>query len=176
MSSNSSIDNVPKPTSRPVGERAELVGSTVPEPPFPIRIQGQVEKGFGRGSKDLGCPTANLPSQNALKPGLEKNGIYFGLAKVNGTAVKEMVMSVGYCPVYGNTSRSVEIHVLHDFGRDFYGENLRAIVLGYIRPEYNYTSKDALISDIETDKKVAKNSMAREGYQVFAQDEFFNDD
>lgn len=33
-----------------------------------------------------------------------------------------------------------EVHILHDFGHDFYGELLKVVVLGFIRPEYNYTS------------------------------------
>lgn len=30
---------------------------------------------------------------------------------------------------------------MHPFKRDFYGYEMRAIVLGYIRPELNYTSR-----------------------------------
>jgi Riboflavin kinase len=37
--------------------RPMIVGSDVPEPPYPIALTGAVQKGFGRGGKDLGCPT-----------------------------------------------------------------------------------------------------------------------
>lgn len=38
--------------------RPDIVGSEAPEsPPYPIYLLGTVEKGFGRGGKDLGCPT-----------------------------------------------------------------------------------------------------------------------
>lgn len=37
--------------------RPEIVGPDVPEPPFPIKLAGPVQKGYGRGGKDLGCPT-----------------------------------------------------------------------------------------------------------------------
>jgi hypothetical protein len=30
---------------------------------------------------------------------------------------------------------------MHDFQCDFYGHEMRAIVLGYIRPELDYTSR-----------------------------------
>lgn len=30
---------------------------------------------------------------------------------------------------------------MHEFGADFYGYELRALVLGYIRPELDYTSR-----------------------------------
>lgn len=32
---------------------------------------------------------------------------------------------------------------MHDFKSDFYGHNMKAIVLGYIRPELDYTSRGA---------------------------------
>ena len=40
--------------------RADIVGSDKPEAPYPIYLRGTVEEGFGRGGKDLGCPTGSL--------------------------------------------------------------------------------------------------------------------
>ena len=37
--------------------RPEIVGPEEPQLPFPIVLTGAVQKGFGRGGKDLGCPT-----------------------------------------------------------------------------------------------------------------------
>lgn len=37
--------------------RPEIVGPETVEPPFPIFLSGAVQRGFGRGGKDLGCPT-----------------------------------------------------------------------------------------------------------------------
>lgn len=56
-------------------------------------------------------------------------------------------MSVGFNPFYNNTVRSAEVHIMHDFENDFYGKEMRVIVLGYIRPEYNYTSKGSPIRE-----------------------------
>ena len=39
--------------------RPQIVGPESPEPPFPVRLNGPVQKGFGRGGKDLGCPTGS---------------------------------------------------------------------------------------------------------------------
>jgi len=36
-----------------------------------------------------------------------------------------------------------EIHIMHPFNSDFYGHEMKAIVLGYIRPELDYTSRGA---------------------------------
>ncbi len=42
--------------------------------------------------------------------------------------------------------RTAEPWILHDFGHDFYGEQLRLVVAAYIRPEANFDSLDALVA------------------------------
>ncbi len=72
------------------------------KPITPVRIKGPVVKGFGRGSKELGIPTANLDVQilgqeilDAVPP-----GVYFGYCLVSNTEpvnqVHKMVMSIGW--------------------------------------------------------------------------------
>jgi riboflavin kinase len=90
----------------PSKERPSIVGADKPCPPFPIYLKGPVIKGFGRGSKELGIPTANLSDEH-VQDAFKDTGIYFGYAQVEGHgSVKEMVMSVGYNPFYKNTVRS----------------------------------------------------------------------
>ncbi|WFC97438.1 riboflavin kinase [Malassezia yamatoensis] len=134
--------------------RPLICGSETPQPPFPVYLQGQVEHGFGRGSKQLNCPTANLPIASLDDPraelGVEKTGVYFGFAQVawhSETSVKDserevypMVMSIGWNPHFKNTKKTVEVHILHDYPDDFYGQDMRVVVLGYIRPEKQYDS------------------------------------
>jgi len=43
------------PTGR--HKRPSIVGPETPEHPFPVYLKGEVIRGFGRGGKDLGCPT-----------------------------------------------------------------------------------------------------------------------
>lgn len=78
---------------------------------------------------------------------------------------------------------------MHEYSTDFYGSEMRVMVLGYIRPELDYTTRgtlihlseepysnhnsEALIEDIETDKKVAISSLARSAYAKYASDDFF---
>lgn len=53
---------IPKPEVRTDKGRAArplIVGPDAPEPPFPVTLVGDVQKGFGRGGKDLGCPTGS---------------------------------------------------------------------------------------------------------------------
>lgn len=72
------------PTDR--SQRPTIVGPDAgPEKPFPIYLQGTVQRGFGRGGKDLGCPTANLPSRVLNASEELKNaptGVYFGWARI----------------------------------------------------------------------------------------------
>ncbi|KAF8528859.1 riboflavin kinase [Hysterangium stoloniferum] len=165
--------------------RPQIVGDdSGPNSPFPVRLAGPVQRGFGRGGKDLGCPTANLPDES-LEPiaSVTEPGIYFGYAQVlppegkpwleDDRKVLPMVMSLGWNPFYKNEKLTAEIHILHDYNSDFYGYELRAIVLGYIRPELDYTSRDALIVDIETDKTVGKASLSRPTYEIYQQDPHF---
>jgi hypothetical protein len=63
--------------------RPMIVGPSSPEPPYPLRMVGQVTKGFGRGSKELGIPTANLPDDaigGLVHLGF--TGVYYGFARV----------------------------------------------------------------------------------------------
>ncbi|EAU84556.2 riboflavin kinase [Coprinopsis cinerea okayama7 len=166
--------------------RPEIVGPDAPEPPFPIALEGKVQRGFGRGGKDLGCPTANLPDESTTAmSSVTKTGIYYGYAQVIppkdeptqlrrvDTKVLPMVMSLGWNEFYKNKRLTAEIHIMHKFESDFYGYEMKAIVLGYIRPEFDYISREALIEDIEFDKRVALNCLQRPAYQEYSKDPFF---
>lgn len=83
-----------------------------------------------------------------------------------------MVMSIGWNPFYKNTVRSVEVHILHTFPRDFYGAWMNLMICGFIRPEYDYLSKEALVEDIRTDIEVARRSLGREAYGSLRGDGF----
>ena len=88
-------------------------------------LRGAVATGFGRGSKKLGVPTANLPCslfQDELDD-LER-GVYIGGAAVRGE-VHKCVANVGFSPTFAdeqNPEKIVEAHILNQFDGDFYGE------------------------------------------------------
>ena len=202
---------------RPDGPRPLVVGPDAPEPPFPIAVSGPIVKGFGRGSAELGIPTANIPLAGLSVGGhgeLE-SGVYYGWAGVAidaegvqvtvggsvekagvtnqedghsdqksgsesttttttmmslsqtvlGGTIFPMVMSLGYNPYYKNTVRSIEVHILHRFPRDFYGAKMNLLICGFIRPEYDYVSKESLVEDINVDIEVARRSLERAGYR-----------
>ncbi|EGO01659.1 hypothetical protein SERLA73DRAFT_85449 [Serpula lacrymans var. lacrymans S7.3] len=167
--------------------RPTIVGPDTPEPPFPVRASGPVQRGFGRGGKDLGCPTANLPDESLPQlQDITTTGVYYGFAQVSPPKDQEsafsaedahvlpMAMSIGWNPFYKNERLTAEVHLMHEFKSDFYGYNMKVIVLGYIRPQLDYTSREALIEDIETDKQVALRCLARPEYEKFASDTYFD--
>eukprot|EP00730_Choanoeca_flexa_P020195 TRINITY_DN9876_c0_g1_i5.p1 TRINITY_DN9876_c0_g1~~TRINITY_DN9876_c0_g1_i5.p1 ORF type:complete len:149 (+),score=18.61 TRINITY_DN9876_c0_g1_i5:177-623(+) len=127
----------------------------------PMELEGEVVKGFGRGSKELGIPTANFPEDVVDNlPESVSQGIYYGWAQVNKGPVYMAVMSVGWNPYYKNTKKSAEVHILHQFEDDFYGETMRMLVLGHIRPERNFDSLEALIAAINEDIRMTKEALA----------------
>ncbi|KAK5133874.1 hypothetical protein LTR08_007205 [Meristemomyces frigidus] len=174
--------------NRPDGPRDPTAGPDGgPEPPFPLRLNGKVIKGFGRGSSELtnfaitqlGIPTANIPISGLSVGGHEavESGVYYGFAGLSpsaatshASAVYPMVMSIGWNPFYKNTVRSVEVHIMHEFATDFYGCHMNLVILGFIRPEYDYLGRDALVEDIRTDIAVAGRSLERKGYEGFSGD------
>ena len=48
---------------------------------------------------------------------------------------RKMVMNIGQNPTVNTQDAplTVEVHVMHDFGADFYGEAMRVVVTGFIR-------------------------------------------
>ncbi len=65
-------------------------------------------KGFGRGSKELGIPTANYPEEVVEKLPSELNtGVYCGWASVDNGDVHKMVLSLGWNPYYKNEKKSM---------------------------------------------------------------------
>ncbi|KAJ2850248.1 riboflavin kinase [Coemansia brasiliensis] len=157
-------------------QRALIVGPDTLQEPFPIFVEGQVVKGFGRGGKQLGIPTANLPS-SIVDQNLDavSIGVYYGWATVEGDdTVRPMVMSLGWNPYFKNEKKSAEVHIIHDYPCDFYGKLLKVAILSYVRPERDYQSLDDLVQDIKWDIKVAIESLKRPAYDQVKHVEFFS--
>ncbi|XP_050034819.1 riboflavin kinase isoform X1 [Dermacentor andersoni] len=143
---------------------------------LPLFLRGTVVKGFGRGSKQLGIPTANFSQELVSKIPAELDcGVYYGWASVNDGPVNKMVMSVGWNPYYKNEKKSVETHIMHKFDQDFYGAMLKVVVLGYLRPEKNFGSLDELVSAIKADMQNADESLNREEWRLFKNHRFFTE-
>lgn len=141
---------------------------------LPYFCRGDVVRGFGRGSKELGIPTANFPDSVVDNlPADITTGIYYGWASVANGDVHKMVMSIGWNPYYKNTKKSMETHIIHTFKEDFYGEILSIVIVGYIRPEKTFESVDALITAIYSDISMAKEKLDLPEYRSIKEDNFF---
>ncbi|XP_014798149.1 PREDICTED: riboflavin kinase-like [Calidris pugnax] len=85
-----------------------------------------------------------------------------------------MVLSIGWNPFYKNIKKSVETHIIHTFKEDFYGEILSIVIIGYIRPEKNFDSLEALISAIQEDIEEAKRQLDLPEHLKLKEDNFFH--
>jgi len=133
-----------------------------------VLLAAQVVTGFGRGSKQMGVPTANLDPamlEAALAP--LHRGVYFGFARLpedpKHAAWCKCVVNVGQRPTFADGDGvTVEVHALRDFGRDFYGENMEVVMIGYVRPEMRFDGLPALVARIMTDIGLARGALDAE--------------
>lgn len=61
------------------------------------------------------------------------------------------------------------------FPSDFYGAELKLLVLGFVRPEYDYDSLKALVDDINMDIEVTRRSLDRPAYAKFKDEAYLFD-
>merc|ERR1712232_747226 len=156
----------------------------------PPRLRARVVHGFGRGSKMLGFPTANMEVKWYFEKEPEKltaeereilsfaqtceAGIYYAWAQVADGADKgvyKTAMSVGWNPTFTDVkAKTIEPWILHDFGEDFYDCELRLVVCGFVRKELRFDNFDDLITAIREDGDFCKEAL--DGCQAFASDAF----
>jgi riboflavin kinase len=69
-----------------------------------LLVQGPVTAGYGRGSKKLGVPTANLPHfDEHIRASSLVNGVYFGWGCLPGEGtVLGCVANIGKSPTFVN--------------------------------------------------------------------------
>lgn len=144
---------------------------------LPYFTSGEIVKGFGRGSKQLGIPTANFPQDVVDQlPEEVGTGTYFGFASVGDGTVYKMVMSIGWNPFFKNKHKSMETHILHKFeDENLYGKILKIAILGYLRPEMDFDSLDGLIKQIHDDINNAETLLDLPNYAKYKTHEIFND-
>lgn len=120
-------------------------------------IDGTVVRGDGRG-RDLGCPTANLDSDNELMPA---NGIYATISVVDGLS-HPSVTSVGVRPTIGDGKFTVETHLLEaEPGLDLYGRTVRLAFVKWLREERTFDGLEPLKVQIAADCAEARALLAR---------------
>ncbi|KXZ54475.1 hypothetical protein GPECTOR_4g540 [Gonium pectorale] len=162
-------------------------GDLLPREPHPgggvipmdrlVRIRGAVVKGFGRGSKELGIPTANVdPAVVAAALAEAVTGIYAGWARLGSSpTVYKTVMSIGWNPFFANKHKTLEPWILHTFDKPFYGERLSLLICGYVRPEANFSSLEALVERIHLDARVSEAALECEPLAAMRDDPFLRE-
>jgi len=137
----------------------------------PFFAHGEVSQGYGRGSKKLGFPTANLPA--SLFSGRLANvtaGVYSGWASLNGV-VYAAVANVGYSPTFvgsENREKIVEAHLIDypDDQGDFYGQELSLLFVAWQRPELKFGALAELSAAIAKDAKDARSALLSHPHMV----------
>lgn len=144
----------------------------------PLLVKGSVQRGFGRGSRDLGTPTANLPG--SLLNGVEsacRDGVYVGFGSVPAHTAHpvKMVANLGHNITYGDVKeRVLEAFLMEgELPEEFYGKEMRLCITGYLRPELKFNSLQELIDGIENDVRVAKQVLDEEVVQKYRKLPFF---
>jgi riboflavin kinase / FMN adenylyltransferase len=118
-------------------------------------IEGVVVEGRRRG-RELGFPTANLETANELIP---PHGVYATIVTIDGVQ-HGAVTNIGTRPTFGETTATVETHVLADVG-DLYGRTIRVAFVQRLRDERRFEDVDALRTQIDADRQRAERLFAR---------------
>ncbi|SOV18411.1 riboflavin kinase / FAD synthase family protein, putative [Plasmodium sp. gorilla clade G2] len=137
-----------------------------------LYIYGKVVKGFGRGSKYLNLPTANIFHPNFISADIMP-GIYFGICKLRDKIFKS-VISIGYNPYFKNKHMTIEAFLYYKTDDLFYDENIHLIIIGIIRSESNFAYFSHLIQAIQFDCELARIVLGKlKNNETFQQCKFF---
>ncbi|MFN0061993.1 MAG: riboflavin biosynthesis protein RibF [Myxococcaceae bacterium] len=127
-------------------------------------LDGTVVKGQGRG-RQLGFPTANVDTQNELRPA---PGVY-AVRVCALPSVKSAwflgAANIGVKPTFGASEVTIEVH-LFDFDQDLYGMNLRVEFIDRLRAEQRFASAGELTVQIRRDIDAARAALARAAFTV----------
>jgi hypothetical protein len=146
-----------------------------PQKPFPIKFKGKVVRGTGKGTEQLGIPTANLGGvPDDIKFRLK--GVYFGWARIleapgldpPSADWHEAIISVGPSP-YASPSvvqkTVVAVHLLHSFDEQFHDAKVEAVVMGFLRPmKAAGTPDEEMLDAVTQDLWLAMASLSRENW------------
>lgn len=130
---------------------------------YPYFFEGTVIEGNKLG-RTIGYPTANLhvASEEKLIPG---DGVYAVTCTtrppggMQSIAYKGM-MNIGLRPTVDGKKRVIEVNIF-DFDKDIYGQTLQVHLHSHLRGEVKFNGLDALKAQLEKDKSLATEKLAR---------------
>ncbi len=113
-------------------------------------LSGRIHHGNKNGQK-LGFPTINIPMPTKVAV----SGVY--AVKVHlKHKVCYGVANIGIRPTVCGKMRLLETYIF-DFNHDLYGQYVTIEFLKFIRAEKKFTDFDALVTQIQSDKEIAKS-------------------
>jgi riboflavin kinase/FMN adenylyltransferase len=120
-------------------------------------FRGKVTHGSQRG-RDLGYPTLNLvlPSAEKLLPA---DGVYAVRAIARRGSYGGM-MNIGGRPTFGETSRTVEVHLFEATG-DWYGADVSVDLVSRLRDTVRFASVDDLVRQLGQDAQAARLALTQ---------------
>ncbi|KAG8169905.1 hypothetical protein KVR01_000650 [Diaporthe batatas] len=146
-----------------------------PVGPFPIKFDGRIVRGTGRGGMELGIPTANLndiPEEVRMR----MRGVYFGWARVVPRSGlehisadwHESIITVGPAP-YATPRVAAKnvatVHVIHEFGGALFLETkLKVLVMGQLRLSTPPVGSDEALQAYGADVLLAVASLSRDNW------------
>ncbi|KAL0932169.1 LipA and NB-ARC domain-containing protein [Colletotrichum truncatum] len=155
----------------------EVIGpDSGPLDPFPIKFDGKIVRGTGRGGMELGIPTANLTGiPEDVK--MRMRGVYFGWARVVprtglqgiSTDWHESIITVGPAP-YATprvaATNVATVHLIHEFGGAlFLDTKLKVLVMGQLRlAAPPVAGSDAALAAYGADVLLAVASLSRDNW------------
>jgi riboflavin kinase/FMN adenylyltransferase len=125
----------------------------------PFDLDGTVVRGAGRG-RGIGFPTANVDTQNELRPAPGVYAIRVRLKDELHGPCYPGAANIGVKPTFGGSVVTIEAHLL-DFQGDLYGKELRVQFLERLRPEQRFASVAELVGQIKRDVEAARTVIAR---------------
>lgn len=149
-----------------------------PEPPFPVRLSGQVTKGTGESTTRFSMPTANIDdvSSDLLAP--VTLGVYFGWAFVTPRDKAQLLMhddwrqtiiSVTYSPsASAKVARQkvLRAYLMHEFlpGTSLVGAKLKLVIMGYLRPLLPPAESEVFLLETLNDLAITRASLSRSSW------------
>ena len=125
----------------------------------PYMLSGRVVCGEHIG-REMGFPTANLQLADSGKL-IPASGVYAVKVKLEGsTELYHGMMNIGSRPTFGGQHQTLETHIFH-FDGNIYGQQMTVLFVSRLRSEQRFDSREALMSQLESDLHQAEAVLAK---------------
>lgn len=124
-------------------------------------IEGEVQRGEGRGGRDLGMPTANIAPGETLQPALGVYAVQVEVLEGAGAGCYDGVASLGFNPTFDLGRLVLEAH-LFGFAGSLYDQRVAVGLRALLREERKFDSLESLAEQMQRDAGVAKEIILKQ--------------